>query len=210
MILHCMDRYQSVLKAPFGGSPAPVRHDDPEPPLFLSEQPKSLLPRSSFRFSLHVGSPLLLPPSAPTSEGDDEHGKKEQHEGDAKTPHSGSEVGMAARLIVIDVVTQDSERAEIGSHHDQTQYPGDKGGEDCKKRPEHAGANGNDPGYERYAAGNGMQDHCSGQGIGSSGFDVRELGAVGRGDDVRGCVANVAARAPVRRVSGVMSVRHFP
>ena len=40
---------------------------------------------------------------------------------------------MAARLIVIDVVTQDSERAEIGSHHDQTQYPGDKGGEDCKK-----------------------------------------------------------------------------
>ena len=133
MILHCMDRYQSVLKASFGGSLAPVRHDDPEPPLFQSEQPKSLLPRSSFRFSLHVGSALLLPPSAPTSEGDDEHGKKEQHEGDAKTPHSGSEVGMAARLIVIDVVTQDSERAEIGSHHDQTQYPGDKGGEDCKK-----------------------------------------------------------------------------
>jgi hypothetical protein len=87
---------------------------------------------------------------------------------------------------------------EIGSHHDQTQYPGDKGGEDCKKRSEYAGTNGNDPGDERYAAGNGMQDHCSCQGIGSSGFDVRELGAVGRGDNVRGCVADVATGAPVR------------
>jgi hypothetical protein len=90
------------------------------------------------------------------------------------------------------------------------QYPGDKGGEDCKKRPEHAGTDGHDPGDEGYAAGNGMQDHCSGQGVGSPGFDVGELGAVGCGNNVRGCVANVAARAPVRRAPGVMSVRHFP
>jgi hypothetical protein len=158
---------------------------------------------------VHGGGLLLLPPGAPTSEGNNEHGKEEQHKRDAKTPHSGSEVGMAARLVMIDVVTQDSERAEVGRHHDQTQYPGDEGGEDCKKRPEHAGADGYDPGDEHYAAGNGVQDHCSGQGVGSSGFDVGELGAVGCGDYVRWCIADVATRAPVRRVSVNMSERYF-
>jgi hypothetical protein len=49
---------------------------------------------------MHGAGLLLLPPGAPTSEGNNEHGKEEQHKGDAKTPHSGSEVGMAARLIV--------------------------------------------------------------------------------------------------------------
>lgn len=63
---------------------------------------------------------------------------------------------MTAGFFVIDVVAQDSKRAEVGGHDDQTQDPGDEGNEDCRKRPEHAGANGYDPGDEGDATSNGV------------------------------------------------------
>jgi hypothetical protein len=125
--------------------------------LLLSKHPKPLLlPRRSFRFFLRRESVLLLSPSAQTGESNDDHGKEEQRERNAKTPSSGPEVGMTARFVMIDMVAQDPKCAEVGGHDDQTQDPGDEGDEDCRKRPQYAGANGHDPGDESYATGNGV------------------------------------------------------
>jgi hypothetical protein len=173
----------------------------PTPLPLQLEQLKLLLPRSSFRFSLQRGGLLLLPSGAPTGEGNDNHRKEQQHERNTETPKCGAEVRMAARLAMIDAVSQDSKHAEVRGDHGQTQYPGNECGQDCKEGSDHAGADRHNPGDESHAAGNGVQDHCSGQAIRSPGFNVGEVGAIGCGDGVGGCVADVAAGAPVWRVS---------
>jgi hypothetical protein len=107
---------------------------------------------------------------------------------------------MAARPAMVDAVSQDSKRAKVGSDHGQAQDPGNECGEDCEKRSDHTGADRHNPGDESHAASNGMQDHCSGQAIRSSGLNVGEMCAIGCGDDVRRRIADVAAGAPVWRI----------
>ena len=94
---------------------------------------------------------------------------------------------------MIDMVTQDSKQAEISGHHDKAQYPGHKCGQDAEQRADGAGADGNDPCDKCHTAGDGVQDHGSGEAVGGAGFDVGQLCAVNSGDNVGRLVADVAA-----------------
>jgi hypothetical protein len=81
-----------------------------------SKHSKPLLPRSTFCFPLHRSGLLFLPPSAPASKSNNNHSKEEQHERNAKTPHCGPEVRMAAGSGMINAVSQNPKRAEISRH----------------------------------------------------------------------------------------------
>ena len=98
---------------------------------------------------------------------------------------------------MIDMVTQYPEQAKVSGHDDQAQYPGHKCGQDAEQRSDRAGADGHDPCYECYAAGDRMQDHGSGEAVGGAGFDVGKLCTVNGSDDVRRLVTDVATGAPV-------------
>ena len=159
----------------------------------LPEDAKFLLPRSCSCLLLHGCSFLLLPPGTQTSKSDDDQRKEQENESSAQAPHCFPKVRPAPRPVVIDVVAQDSEQAEVSGHYDQAQYPGHKCGQDTEERSDRAGTDGHDPGDESYAAGDGVQDHGSGEAVGGAGFDVRELRVVKNGDNVGKFVADVAA-----------------
>lgn len=57
---------------------------------------------------------------------------------------------------MIDMVTQDTEQAEVSGHHDQAQYPGHKSGQDAEERTDGASADGHNPGDRDHAASNGV------------------------------------------------------
>lgn len=104
------------------------------------------------------------------------------------------------------MVAQDAEHAEIGREDGQAQHPGDERCQHAEEGADHAGADGDYPGDEGNAARDRVQDHCSSEACGGSGFDFVEFALTGGGDDVCGCVANVSAGAPVWRVSVAESV----
>lgn len=99
---------------------------------------------------------------------------------------------------MIDMVAQNPEQAEISGHHDQAQDPGHESRQNAEERSDRAGADGHDPGNEGYAAGDGVEDHGSGEAVGGTSFDLGELDPVYAGDNMRWLITNVAAGTPVR------------
>jgi hypothetical protein len=59
-------------------------------------------------------------------------------------------------------------------------------------RSDRTGADRHDPGDECHAAGDGVQNHGSGEAVGRAGFDVGKLRAVHVGNDMSGLISDVA------------------
>lgn len=94
---------------------------------------------------------------------------------------------------MIDMEAQYPEQAEVSGHHDQVQDPRHKRGQDAEERADGASADEDDPCDKCHTASDGVQDHGSSEAVGGASFDVRELCAVNRHDNVGRFIADVAA-----------------
>lgn len=73
---------------------------------------------------------------------------------------------MTSTAILIDMVFDDSEQSEIGSHDDDGHDPGHHGDGGGEYGAAEAGTEGEEEGDEGEAAGDGVEDHDAREGFG--------------------------------------------
>jgi hypothetical protein len=107
-----------------------------------SEETKPLLPRRRSRLLLPSHSLLLLPPRTKASKSDNDHSKEKQNESHTKTPHRRAKLCPTPRAIVINVVAQNPEQAEVCRHHDQAKNPGHESCQHAKEGSDYGATDG--------------------------------------------------------------------
>jgi hypothetical protein len=138
-----------------------------------------------------------LPPGGAAREEDDEEAEEQRDDGGEGGPHGDGVEGVAATVVLVDVVLDDAKQRKVRGHdheRDDERRRRDEGREQGAAEPR---AEGEQEGDEREAARDRVQDHDAGQGLrGVSGRGV-EAAPVDGAHDCRRIIADVRVRAVV-------------